>query len=52
MQRYADATRMAPYLLDALLPRIRAGSWVDWVGYAPVNNSGLQQGTSTIYCGV
>jgi hypothetical protein len=27
MQRYADATRMAPYLLDALLPRIRAGRW-------------------------
>jgi hypothetical protein len=25
MQRYADATRMAPYLMDALLPKIRAG---------------------------
>lgn len=27
MQRYAEAERMAPYLMDAMLPKIRAGAW-------------------------
>ena len=28
MELYGDARRMAPYLMDTLLPRIRAGRWV------------------------